>query len=53
MINHVNHHCKEAVEKSPILPICQADERRVNYSGGMNATVNTLDRRTGTEVMQN
>jgi hypothetical protein len=43
MINHVNHQCKqEAVEKSPILPICLADERTVNFCGVLVAAVKQI-----------
>jgi hypothetical protein len=45
MINHVNHQCKqEAVEMSPILPICHADERTANYYGVSVATVKRIRR---------
>jgi hypothetical protein len=43
MINHVNHKCKqEAVEKSLILPVCCADERRANCCGVSVATVKQI-----------
>jgi hypothetical protein len=51
MINHVNNQCKQAVEKSLILPICLANERTENSCGVSVEQWNKLDRTAETEIM--
>jgi hypothetical protein len=47
MISLVNHHCDQ--EAGKILPVCLADERTVNCSGGSAATMKDI-RRYGRET---
>jgi hypothetical protein len=44
MINHVNSQCKQAAEKSLILPICRADEKTANCCGVSVSTVKQVRR---------